>query len=82
MGSGNTVDHNLQHFDIDQDKSGIYHDMQDTRYRPLNHFALPDGNSQHSFPALPLVVVNLKVTAGFYVPGNGSYIQIEKYDGG
>ncbi len=51
MCSENPVNNNFQQFDIDNNKTYIYDDMQNSRNRALGHLTLAQCHAAHHLPA-------------------------------
>src|SRR5690554_3834270 len=58
MGTKQTIYHNLQHFNIDNDEAQINKKVQQSRKWPFKHFFLPKGNQQHCFPTESRLVIS------------------------
>ena len=59
MSSKGSINENLEHFKIDQDKTGINEDVHDPSKWPDGHLALAEGHTSHRFPSPRFVVAEV-----------------------
>ena len=69
MGTKKTIYNNLQHLQINNDKTKIDNDMKNPWNRTYYHFGLSQCNPEHIVPPLGFIITGVYRFAQFYISG-------------